>query len=120
MGTGAVFGALNTMYTAVSARRREIATLRAIGFNATPVVVSVLVEALVLAALGAAVGGAAAWIIFNGDPHTAGGAVFRLRVTPHLLVTGLLSSAVLGHHRRFLFPAIRAARLSIVDALRAT
>ncbi len=118
MGAGAVFGALNTMYTAVSTRRREIATLRAIGFGATPVVISVLAEALMLALVGAVIGGAVAWAAFNGNTHTAGGGVFYLRISGGLLVVGVVIALVIGFFGG-LFPAIRAARLPIIDALRA-
>ena len=66
MGIGAVFGALNTMYSAVSSRTREIATLRALGFGSGPVVISVMVEALVLAIVGGAIGAGLAYVAFDG------------------------------------------------------
>src|SRR6185436_16000237 len=66
MGIGAVFGAVNTMYTAVASRTREIATLRALGFNNFPVVFSVLTEAVILALIGGVIGGLVAWIAFDG------------------------------------------------------
>jgi putative ABC transport system permease protein len=119
MGLGATFGALNTMYSAVSARATEIATLRAIGFSGAAVVASVLAEALVLAVLGAAIGAAAAWIVFNGNLHTIGGLVFRLAVTPELAAFGIGFAFTLGFIGG-LFPAIRAASLPVADALRAT
>jgi putative ABC transport system permease protein len=119
MGLGATFAALNTMYSAVSARAIEIATLRAIGFGGAAVVVSVLVESLVLAVSGAALGAIAAWIAFNGDLHSAGGLVFRLAVTPSLVGLGIGFAFTLGFVGG-LFPAIRAASLPIADALRAT
>jgi putative ABC transport system permease protein len=119
MGLGATFGALNTMYTAVSARGMEIATLRAIGFSRVAVVVSVLTESLVLAVSGAAIGAAAAWFAFNGDLHAVGGLVFRLAVTPGLVALGLGFAFTLGFIGG-LFPAIRAASLPVADALRAT
>jgi putative ABC transport system permease protein len=119
MGLGATFGALNTMYTAVSARAMEIATLRAIGFSGAAVVASVLVESLVLAVSGAAIGAVTAWIAFNGNLHTVGGLVFRLAVTPSLIALGLGFAFTLGFIGGF-FPAIRAARLPVADALRAT
>jgi len=119
MGLGATFGALNTMYTAVSARAMEIATLRAIGFSGAAVVVSVLAESLVLAVSGAAIGAVAAWIAFNGNLHAVGGLVFRLAVTPSLIGLGLGFAFTLGFVGG-LFPAIRAARLPVADALRAT
>jgi putative ABC transport system permease protein len=123
MAIGAVFGALNTMYSAVSARTLEIATLRAIGFGAVPVVVSVLAEALFLALLGGAIGAALAWFFFNGNlVSTLGGGftqvVFRLTVTPGLIALGIIWAAAIGLLGG-LFPAIRAARLPVAEALRA-
>src|SRR5258705_4378049 len=119
MGLGAMFGALNTMYSAVSARTVEIATLRAIGFGAGAVLASVLAEALLLAFLGAAIGAAAAWFAFNGNSHLFGGMVFRLTVTPALIGAGVGFACALGFVGG-LFPAIRAARLPVAPALRAT
>jgi putative ABC transport system permease protein len=119
MGLGATFGALNTMYSAISARAIEIATLRAIGFGGASVVVSVLAESLLLAVSGAAIGAIAAWIAFNGNFHAVGGLVFRLAVTPSLVGLGIGFAFTLGFVGG-LFPAIRAARLPVADALRAT
>ncbi|MDB5974209.1 MAG: transporter permease [Nevskia sp.] len=123
MAIGAIFGALNTMYSAVSARSLEIATLRAIGFGAGAVVVSVFVEALLLSLVGGLIGAAAAWLFFNGNTVNTLGAnftqvVFRLTVTPHLLVSGIIWSCIIGVLGG-LFPAIRAARLPVATALRA-
>lgn len=122
MGLGAIFAALNTMYSAVSGRAREIATLRAIGFGAAGVVVSVLMEALVLSLLGAAVGAAIAWLLFNGNTVTLGGGissiVFEMQVTPALLGTGVLLACAVGFIGG-VFPAVRAARLPVATALRA-
>jgi putative ABC transport system permease protein len=124
MAVGALFGALNTMYSAVSTRSQEIATLRAIGFGSTPVVISVMLEALLLALIGALIGAALAWIFFNGNAvSTLGGnftqVVFRLTVTPQLIVLGIIWACVIGIIGG-LFPAIRAARLPVAAALRAT
>jgi putative ABC transport system permease protein len=119
MGLGATFGALNTMYTAISARAMEIATLRAIGFSGAAVVVSVLVESLLLALAGAMIGALLAWAAFNGNLHAVGGLVFRLAVTPSLIALGLGFAFALGFVGG-VFPAIRAARLPVADALRAT
>jgi putative ABC transport system permease protein len=119
MGLGAIFGALNTMYSAISARAIEIATLRAIGFGGGAVVASVLAESLVLAFSGAVIGAIVAWIAFNGDLHSAGGLVFRLAVTPGLVGLGIGFASILGFVGG-LFPAIRAASLPIAAALRAT
>ncbi|WP_341921466.1 ABC transporter permease [Hydrocarboniphaga effusa] len=122
MALGAVFGTLNTMYTAVSARQVEIATLRAIGFGALPVVISVFVESLVLALIGGSVGAALAWMFFNGSTVNTLGAnftqvVFNLTVTPALLVNGIVWACVIGLVGG-LFPAVRAARQPIATALR--
>ena len=122
MGLGAVFAALNTMYSAVSVRTREIATLRAIGFGAGGVVVSVLVEALALALLGATIGASIAWLLFNGNTVTLGGnvssIVFQMRVTPGLLGAGIALACAVGFVGGLL-PALRAARLPVATALRA-
>ena len=123
MGIGAVFGAILTMYTAVSTRAREIATLRALGFNSGSVVVSVLVESLALGAIGGVIGGAAAYFGFNGyqtstiNFQTFSQVAFAFRVTPELLGLGLFYALLLGLVGG-LFPAIRAARLPIPTALR--
>jgi putative ABC transport system permease protein len=119
MGLGAMFGALNTMYSAVSIRSTEIATLRAIGFGAGAVVTSVLVEALLLALAGALIGAAVAWVAFNGNLHAIGGLVFALAVTPSLVGFGVAFACTLGFIGG-LFPAIRAARQPVAIALRAT
>jgi putative ABC transport system permease protein len=124
MGIGAVFGAILTMYTAVSTRSREIATLRALGFNASSVVVSVLVESLALAAIGGVIGGIGAYLAFNGyqtstmNFQTFSQVAFAFRVTPQLLALGLAYALLMGLVGG-LFPAIRAARLPIPAALRA-
>ena len=119
MGLGATFGALNTMYSAVSARTREIATLRAIGFGGGAVVASIMAEALLCCLVGAAIGVAVAWIAFNGNLHAMGGLVIQLAVTARLAITGMLFAGLLGFIGG-LFPAVRAARLSVADSLRAT
>lgn len=123
MGIGAVFGAILTMYTAVSTRAREIATLRALGFNSGSVVVSVLIESLALGAIGGLIGGAAAYFAFNGyqtstiNFQTFSQVAFAFRVTPQLLGMGLFYSLLLGLVGG-LFPALRAASLPIPSALR--
>jgi len=123
MGIGAVFGAILTMYTAVASRTREIATLRAIGFNTSAVLLSVLAESVVLGGIGGLIGGIGAYVAFNGyqtstmNFQTFSQVAFAFRVTPGLLATGLfyaLSIGLIGG----LFPAIRAARLPISSALR--
>jgi len=123
MAIGAIFGAILTMYTAVATRAREIATLRAIGFNAMAVLVSVLAESISLAAAGGILGGLAAFFGFNGyqtstiNFQTFSQVAFAFRVTPTLLVMGLIWSLVMGLIGGLL-PAIRAARLPISQALR--
>lgn len=122
MALGALFGALNTMYSAVSTRTVEIATLRAIGFGAGGVVASVLAEALALALLGGLLGAGIAWLLFSGNTISMGGGitalVFQMRVTPELLGTGILWACAVGLIGG-LFPAVRAARLPVATALRA-
>ena len=123
MALGAIFGAMNTMYSAVAARTREIATLRALGFGAGPVVLSVLVESTLLAILGGAVGALAAYLLFDGfqastiNFNTFTQLAFAFRVTPDLVVTASILAVILGVLGG-LFPAIRAARLPIAAALR--
>lgn len=123
MGIGAVFGAILTMYTAVSTRSREIATLRALGFNTTSVLVSVLAESIALAAIGGAIGGVLAYLAFNGyqtstmNFSTFSQVAFAFQVTPQLLGMGLVYALLMGLIGG-LFPALRAARLPIPSALR--
>ncbi|RDS82958.1 ABC transporter permease [Dyella monticola] len=123
MAIGAIFGALNTMFAAVAARAREIATLRAIGFRGVPVVVAVMLETMMLALLGGVVGGLLAWLIFNGwtastlAAGTTGQLAFTFSVTPSLLWEGLKWALAIGFVGG-LFPALRAARLPVTTALR--
>jgi len=123
MGVGAVFGALNTMYTAVSSRTREIATLRALGFGGTPVVISVLLESLVLSLVGGSLGAGLAYVAFDGfraatiNWQSFSQVAFAFAVTPALLVEGILFAALIGLAGG-LFPAIRAARMPVATALR--
>jgi putative ABC transport system permease protein len=123
MAIGAVFGALNTMYSAVAARTREIATLRALGFGGGAVVVSLMLESLLLALVGGVIGGVLAYVAFNNF-HTStmnfqsfSQITFAFKVTPELLARGVVWAAVIGLIGG-LFPAIRAARLPIASALR--
>jgi putative ABC transport system permease protein len=122
MAVGAIFGALNTMYAAVATRAREIATLRAIGFRGVPVIVSVLIETMLLAVLGGALGAGLAWAVF--DDYTASTLgnnfsqiVFAFNVTPKLLWSGLKWALAIGFIGG-LFPAVRAARLPVTVGLR--
>jgi putative ABC transport system permease protein len=123
MAIGAVFGAILTMYTAVASRAREIATLRALGFNTMSVIVSVLAESVVLGGFGGVVGATAAYAAFDGfqtstmNFQTFSQVAFAFRVTPALLITGLIYALSIGLIGGLL-PAIRAARLPISKALR--
>jgi putative ABC transport system permease protein len=123
MAVGATFGALNCMYAAIASRQVEIATLRAIGFGSTPVVVSVMIEALCLALLGGAAGGALAYLYCDGASlstlnfNTFSQVAFDFRITPRLLVQGLWWALVIGTVGG-LPPAIQAARLPVTVALR--
>lgn len=123
MAIGAVFGALNSMYSSVSVRGKEIATLRALGFGPFPVLVSTIVESTILALAGGIIGGAVAFLVFNGfQVSTLNGAsfsqvVFNFAVTPDLLLQGLYAALTIGVVGG-LFPAIRAARLPVAQALR--
>lgn len=124
MAIGATFGALNTMYSAVSARTREIGTLRALGFGAAPVVASVMVEALLLSLTGGVLGAGVAYAAFNGYAvSTLGGGftqvAFQFAVTPGLVLLGVGLALAIGFIGG-LAPGIRAARIPVTDALRAT
>lgn len=119
MASGAIFGALNSLYASVDARRREIATLRAIGFNSGPIIVSVLLEGMLLALPGAFLGALIAWVLFNGNVVDVAGLIFKLTVTPRLLVISVLWALVIGLIGGSL-PALRAARSPVATALRAT
>ncbi|MGZ4809715.1 MAG: ABC transporter permease, partial [Thermoanaerobaculia bacterium] len=123
MGLGALFGALNTMYTAVAARSRDIATLEAIGFSGGPVMISVIAEALLLALIGGILGAAGAYFAFDGyktatmNWQTFSQVAFAFDVTPALMSSAILYALVIGLIGG-LFPAIRAARLPVATALR--
>ena len=123
MALGALFGALNTMYSAVAARTREIATLRALGFGKSPVVLSVLLESLILALVGGIVGATIAYLWFDGAKaatinwQTFSQIAFAFAVTPQLLVSAIIWAVTIGLIGG-LFPAIRAIRMPIAKALR--
>lgn len=124
MALGAIFAALNSMYAAVAMRAREIATLRAIGFGGLAVVASVMIEALFLAVIGGLLGAVIAYVLFNNLSVSTLGqnftqVVFNFKVTPQLVVKGLVISLVIGMFGGF-FPALRAARAPIPTALRAS
>ena len=123
MAVGAVFAALNTMYSAVVTRTVEIATLRALGFGSTPVVISVMIESMALALLGGVVGAGVSYVLFNGytvstlNNVSFSQVAFDFAVTPELVQSGLIWALTLGAIGG-LFPAIRAAWLPITAALR--
>jgi putative ABC transport system permease protein len=123
MGLGAVFGALNTMYSAVSERSREIAVLRAIGFGGGAIVLSFFVEALIIAFVGGLVG-CVAVLPVNGlttgtiNWQTFSHLAFAFRVTPDLLTLGMAFALAMGALGG-LPPAIRAARANVAHTLRA-
>ncbi len=124
MAIGAVFGALNTMFAAVAARAREIATLRAVGFRSGSVVFAIMLETMFLALAGGLLGGLLARLFFDGMTASsiAGGVgvlSFSLRVTGALLWTGLVWALCIGFLGG-IYPALRAARLPIATALRET
>lgn len=123
MALGAIFAALNTMYAAVAARTKEIATLRALGFGGFAVLVSVMIEAVLLSLAGGLVGATAAYVLFNDVSLSTLGqnftqVVFAFKVTPVLVVIGLVIATVVGFVGGLL-PAVRAARMRVTDALRA-
>ena len=118
MAIGATLGAVNSLYAIVDSRRRELATLRAIGFGPGPIVVSVLVESILWALPGALLGCALAWVLFNGLSASPFGYSFQLAVTPSLAVVGILWALGMGLLGGLL-PALRAARVPVTTALRA-
>jgi len=123
MALGAVFGALNTMYSAVSERSREIAVLRAIGFGGGAIVLSFFVESLIIAFFGGVVG-CVAVLPVNGittgtmNWQTFSHLAFAFRITPNLLAMGMIFALVMGALGG-LPPAIRAARANVATTLRA-
>ncbi|HXN80680.1 MAG TPA: ABC transporter permease [Steroidobacteraceae bacterium] len=122
MALGAVFAALNSMYAAVAARGKEIATLRAIGFGGVPVVVSVMIEALLLALAGGLLGALIAYVLFNNLSVSTLGqnftqVVFNFKVTPQLVARGLVIAVLIGMVGGLL-PALRAARVPVTTSLR--
>ena len=125
MALGALFGALNTMYSSVALRTREIGTLRALGFGSGPVIISVLLESLSLALIGGVIGAAVAYFAFDGfkaatiNWQTFSQIAFAFSVTPQLLVKAIICALFIGLLGG-LFPAIRAAHLPIAAALRET
>jgi putative ABC transport system permease protein len=119
LGLGALLAAVNILYSAVMARSREIATLRALGFGAVPVALAVALEGLLLALVGAGVGASIAYGLFNGVQSVSNSVAFHFIISPAMIVLGLswaLSIGLLGG----VLPAIHAARLPVADGLRAS
>lgn len=119
MALGATLGAVNALYAIVDSRRRELATLRAIGFGSGAIITSTLAESILLALPGALLGGCLAWAFFNGFSASSFGFTFQLAVTPLLFALGMSWALVMGLIGGLL-PALRAARVSVTTALRAT
>ena len=119
MAVGATLGAVNSLYSIVDARRRELATLRAIGFGSGAIVVATLVESVLLSLPGALLGAAVAWLFFHGMAVSPFGFSFALDVTPGLAEIGIAWALVMGFLGGLL-PALRAARVPVTTALRAT
>ena len=123
MGLGAVVASINTMYSSVSTRSVEIGTLRSLGFSNAPVVVSVMAEALLLALVGGLLGSAVVYLLYDGlssstlNVGNMSQVAFEFSVTPRLLFIGLSSALLLGAVGGLL-PALRAARLPVIAALR--
>jgi putative ABC transport system permease protein len=119
MSLGALLGSINIFYGLVSARRMEIATFRAVGYRALPVAASVMIEAVALSLVGAAVGLGVAWLLFDGRQTVTGAGIFNLAVSPQVMAlctAWVVVLALLGS----VAPALRAARLPVSVALRAT
>jgi putative ABC transport system permease protein len=119
MAVGATLGAVNSLYTIIDSRRREIATLRALGFGSAPVAAAILCESMVLALPGALLGVLLARALFHNMAVSPFGFSFLLDVTPRLAVIGMLWALAMGLLGGLL-PALRAARVPVTTALRAT
>ncbi len=122
MGIGAVFGAINTMYAIVSARTREIGTLRALGFSRRSILVSFLIESVILAAVGGAIGCLLAFPMNGfstgtGQTQSFSEIAFAFRITPGIIMTGMTFAVLMGVLGGLL-PALRASRMPITSALR--
>jgi putative ABC transport system permease protein len=117
MALGALFGSVKIMHAAVSTRTREIATLRAMGYGALPAAIAVVLEMIVLSLIGACCGAGIAWLLFDGRVMTGLTNAFDLSVSPRLFILGLGWALVLAILSG-VPPAIRAARLTVVNALR--
>jgi putative ABC transport system permease protein len=119
MAIGATLGAINSLYSMVNSRRRELATLRAIGFGSGAIVVSILCESILLSLPGGLLGCALGWALFNGLSASPFGFSFQLAVTPDLAMIGMAWALAMGLVGGLL-PALRSARVPVTEALRAT
>jgi putative ABC transport system permease protein len=119
MAIGAVFGSVQIMYSTVEARTVEIATLRAIGYDPLPIAVSILLETILLSLIGALAGSLVAWLLFNDQQEINGDTIFRLHISGQMVVFGLFAAMCLAAMSGIL-PALRAARIPVVEALRST
>lgn len=122
MGIGAVFGAINTMYAIVAARTREIGTLRALGFSRRSILTAFLIESVMLAFVGGAIGCLLAFPMNGfstgtGQTQSFSEIAFNFRITPGIVLTGMLFAVVMGFLGGLL-PAVRGARMPITSALR--
>jgi putative ABC transport system permease protein len=119
MALAATIGAANSLYAIVDGRRRELAILRAVGFNSSPIIASVVSESILLALPGALIGALVAWLLFNGMLASPLGASFHMAVTPSLALLGLGWALCIGVIAGLL-PALRASRVPVTVAMRAT
>ncbi len=119
LGLGALLAAVNILYSAVMARRREIATMRALGFGAAPVALAVAVEGLLLALASAVIGVGIAYGLFNGVQDVSGNVAFHHIISPAMIALGLVWALCIGLLGGVL-PAFHAARLPVADGLRAS
>ena len=119
MAVAATLGAANSLYAVVDGRRRELATLRALGFRSFPIIASMMTEALLLSLPGALLGVALAWLLFNGLTASPFGMSFQLAVTAPIAAIGICWALAMGLVGGVL-PAVRAARVPVTAALRAT
>jgi putative ABC transport system permease protein len=123
MSAGAIFAAVNTMYTAVASRTQEIATLRALGYGRTPICISVFVEAIALACAGGVLGALTAWALVDGyavstlNFQSMSQVAFAFAVTLGLIVRGVLMATALGLVGA-IWPAWRGATIPIAAGLR--
>jgi putative ABC transport system permease protein len=119
LGLGALLAAVNILYSGVAARRREISTLRALGFGGFPIAVAVAFEGLLLSLMGACIGAAIAYSLFNGAQDIWYNNVFHLTVAPQMIALGLGWALLIGFLGSVL-PAFHAAHMSVADGLRAS